>query len=1078
MFAAATKKAVKGRLKVKVTGSGTYTVAGKGVHKTGQTSRVFRVKVGRYTVKAPGASVKPAKIRVRAGKTARVTVRFSGAGAPPAVTPVPTLPPPSQPDPSLTVPPGGTTPGEQWVEAGAPATVTAPGGYSISIPAGVVQQRSLVTVTPQPPAEGTIPTVDVHIHGSWSGQVQVGVPLPAGATGAWPILVHDAADGTRISSGQAVSVSTVEGVRVVTASVSSLSQFQSWDQAICQSMSAEDRAASYLCANNQDRPFQKWFEAQGYASGARLGKDGGAREHPCHYSGGTAESVGTIPFGVSCSVTMEGLLGRFAFTNNFHGNVLGWSSGAVYGLSSRGGEVTRTTELPADIPWLLRPIADATSGSVLVPGSTVQYDKPLNSAETSLVVNADLAATGLYQGMQLLAGQLGEKALAAGASDPAMVLKFGSCASAALDDTVAGCFTDAVKQLLGSDAVIPVLGAGSSYLLKKILFWADIGSYAESLAFAAAAWQPKPEVLLSNVQVIDPPTDRGGNDYIARDPGTGRSVRFVNGKVYDIANGATFNCLATTRVIWDTPQLRALRQDPIGTSTCDNEGRSVWSYTPTASGGNTGTDVVLRNEAGNAWLINSRGEIQTIPDGGTYICLAATNPVIWNTPADKIDSWRPVGSAPAECGSPEPLPHVTPAPFSKLMSSNTLYPGWGSIMQPSRNGWWLMSVQLDTDEGAFERSYQWIGPDGREGPAWASTTANLAMATVGDRVFVTDGQLLRSAGPGGFERSTGSPADWGGGIGTLQAGADGFLYWLQETSPGESVIRQFDPNDLVERSRIRLTGLAPYLHPTADGLVAYGPNNYGGGSWAIDYTEFLDGGDTVGPEARSTLLPDEEFTTVSVGLDGGVSEATTTTDCSRDLGYRSASGVEWRQSVQALLGADFDDSCALGDVDSLPEGGVVVTLYSQGGGYLLEVDESGARRRLTKITSTGQTPVANEVADDGTVVTTVNARRPCPSSEYGDRDCGDVHILGTRDGQQLFSHVWTSPTGLLETSGLGFSNIYIGQQQVGAWVVQSCPPSRECQPDDWWVSQFRTITAPVALPLRSSHVPTGSASGR
>ena len=644
---AAAKKATKGRLKVNVTGSGTYTVVGKGVRKTGHTSKVFKVKAGRYTVKAPGASVKPGKVRVRAGKTSKVSVRFASAGAPPAVTPVPVTPP--SPDPST--PPGNT--GEQWVEAGAPATVTAPGGYSISIPAGVVQQRSLVTVTPQPPAEGTIPTVDVHIDGPWSGQVQVGVPLPAGATGAWPILVHDAADGTRVSSGQAVSVSTVGGVPVVTASVSSLSQFQSWDQIVCQSMTAEDQAASYLCANNRDQTFQQWFRDQAAVSGARLGTDGGAREHPCHYSGGTAESVGTIPFGVSCSVTMEGQVGRFAFTNNFHGKVLGWSSGAVYGLSSRGGEVSRTTDLPADIPWLLRPIADAASGATLVPAATVKYDKPLNSAETSLVINANLAATGVYQGMQLLAGQVGDQALAAGAGDAALVTKFGSCASKDLNDTVADCFTDAVKQLLGSDAVGRKIGATPAYMLKKVLRWADVGSYTESLIFAAAAWQPNPEVLLSNVTAIDPPTDRGGNDYIARDPGTGRAIRYYNGQAYDIANGGTFNCLALTRVVWDNPRLRALRQDPVGTATCNNAPRQLWTYTPTASGGNTGTDIILRDTSTTPhsnYLINSAGEIQTIPDGGTYLCLAASNPVIWNVPSDKITAWRPVGATAATCG--------------------------------------------------------------------------------------------------------------------------------------------------------------------------------------------------------------------------------------------------------------------------------------------------------------------------------------------------------------------------------------------------------------------------------------------
>ncbi|NMC34907.1 MAG: hypothetical protein GYA36_21005, partial [Veillonellaceae bacterium] len=151
-----------------------------------------------------------------------------------------------------------------------------------------------------------------------------------------------------------------------------------------------------------------------------------------------------------------------------------------------------------------------------------------------------------------------------------------------------------------------------------------------------------------------PPTDRGGNDYIARSPSTGRAVRVADGQVYGIADGGVFNCLAETRVVWDIDYLDPLLQ-PVDSIqlTCPSAG-DPWTYTPTAQGGNTGTDVILRNEAGNAWLINTAGEIQTIPDGGTYLCLAASNPVIWNVPDDKINAWTPIGTTPATCGPNTP----------------------------------------------------------------------------------------------------------------------------------------------------------------------------------------------------------------------------------------------------------------------------------------------------------------------------------------------------------------------------------------------------------------------------------------
>ena len=150
---------------------------------------------------------------------------------------------------------------------------------------------------------------------------------------------------------------------------------------------------------------------------------------------------------------------------------------------------------------------------------------------------------------------------------------------------------------------------------------------------------------------IDPPTSRGGTDYIARDPDTGRSVHVLGAKVYGIPDGAMFNCLAQTRIVWDIANLKPLLRPYDGIQlTCNNTGRTNWTYTPTAYGGNTGIDVILRNSNGNYWLINSAGEIQTIPDGGTYLCLAASNPVIWNTPDARINDWSPAGNTPAACG--------------------------------------------------------------------------------------------------------------------------------------------------------------------------------------------------------------------------------------------------------------------------------------------------------------------------------------------------------------------------------------------------------------------------------------------
>lgn len=146
-----------------------------------------------------------------------------------------------------------------------------------------------------------------------------------------------------------------------------------------------------------------------------------------------------------------------------------------------------------------------------------------------------------------------------------------------------------------------------------------------------------------------PPTDWGGSDYIARDPSTGRAVRVNAGDVTAITNGGMFNCLAETRVVWDLEYLLPL-QEAVTTPqlTCPPAG-AEWSFTPLAQGGNIGPDLILREPGGNSWLVNPSGELQPIPDRSTYLCLAASTPVIWNIPPEKVAAWTPSSSLPAGC---------------------------------------------------------------------------------------------------------------------------------------------------------------------------------------------------------------------------------------------------------------------------------------------------------------------------------------------------------------------------------------------------------------------------------------------
>ena len=119
MSLAAAKKKSKGTLHVALTGTGSYTVTGKGFRKTAQSSKSFKVAPGAYKVSAAGASVSRGTVKVKPGKKVTVTVVFPPAPVatppptvtPPTVTPPPIqTPPPSDPTTPPPPPPADTTP--------------------------------------------------------------------------------------------------------------------------------------------------------------------------------------------------------------------------------------------------------------------------------------------------------------------------------------------------------------------------------------------------------------------------------------------------------------------------------------------------------------------------------------------------------------------------------------------------------------------------------------------------------------------------------------------------------------------------------------------------------------------------------------------------------------------------------------------------------------------------------------------------------------------------------------------------------------------------------------------------------
>lgn len=344
------KKRAKGVLRVKVTGTGSYTLRSKGFRKAGTSTKTYRLRPGLYKVKAPGATVHPKKkLRVRKGKKTTVRVAI------PRKTPAPV--PPTEPGPTPTptpVQPPSSGPVSQWVLEGTEATVSTGGGYALHIPAGVLQQSATVSVTPLDAAPGGLPGADFQIDGAWSGAVQV--TLPTDASGD-PLVLHEASDGLRITSGNAAQRGTFGGVTAVTASVTSLSSFYS---AAISCDAVSEVARSFLCADQTDQRLADLLTAAGTEAGAGVQTDrvnAAALSSDCPNSSPVMVSSGDLAKGITCSESLSGSLGEWKFTNTTHASYLGglYAAGAVYTMNV-SGTFDRTVDRPHDILPILWPL--------------------------------------------------------------------------------------------------------------------------------------------------------------------------------------------------------------------------------------------------------------------------------------------------------------------------------------------------------------------------------------------------------------------------------------------------------------------------------------------------------------------------------------------------------------------------------------------------------------------------------------------------------------------------------------------------------------------------------------------------
>ena len=599
------------------------------------------------------------------------------------------------------------------VEPGHATEVSAGAGYAVTIPAEALQQAATVTVSPSQPVAGR-PTVDVHIDGSWAGTVKVTLPLPEAPDGARPAVLHDAVDGMRLSSGSGISTGITDGVATVTADLTSLSPVSS-DLIYC----GAGQKGTFLCSDAHDQTYNMWSSQQATQDARFYLDEANHDDEACGVSVGTAYARGSLPFGMSCSTDLNGTLAEFKVNNDNHGTLAFWSAGALYHYERSGGESTTSSDSPNDVPIAMIPFLESLERNWILPGGALKVAKPLNSADTQLKLSGNVPATASYQGIIFLVSQIDEDVLKNGEA----AAKLSTCVSGNLDDTTKNCIFSAVTAMLDYVKKHPEKFskdvARNATALSILLKAADIGAYAASLTLAIPGAATKGTVTLGNTLLVEPPNNRAGNDYIARDPNTGRAVQVINGIPHLITTGDDFNCLAQSRYVWDNAALRALSLDPVGAVlTCSNTNRTAWDYRPQATGGNIPNNTILRDSAGHAWLINSSGQIQTIPDGGAYLCLSYNNPVVWNVPDAAIDSWTPIGVAPAGCGQSGTIPPAgSPAPSAVVhrYANAHFMERFGAGALTAAGALRLRCAELYNDDGTTRtgtRSYE-VGRDGQ-----------------------------------------------------------------------------------------------------------------------------------------------------------------------------------------------------------------------------------------------------------------------------------------------------------------------------------------------------------------------------
>lgn len=569
----------------------------------------------------------------------------------------------------------------QWVshDHGAVVAASSDSRYALIVPPDRVSgDGAWATVSAQPDEYGVLPSGDFHIYGAWTPEVAVQLPNITDYTASDETAIHAAADGPRISQGTGLAAGPVSGTTV--AAMTSLStvtlSVRSVGCAANQGYALSSASPLLWCQPDfRDGSLRSAFTSTLQSQFLHMDPSPG----PCPAAGEPLLSVRGTMYGMKCTdITVHGATATATWKNAsatpfWFGNVYHYQSSPSGVMTMHEpGTFSITDNLFAKI---------AADRNLIPPGFTATVDV----AQGGGPVTSSVRTGGFWPPVFWITDQF------TALLDPLFSAYAGSenqligCALGMSNDpdaaTLMSCLSGVIKNastlLSESDKLsksTKVLVASAAEKANA-LGWIALGI---NLALSSVQWatQTGLDTVTYEFRNPAPPIGVGGGGlngatadgkYIARVSGDGAAflVDTTTQTAVSIGTSGDFNCYATGYFVLDdlteyvgsdgSYRLTAPGNPKVlpgdVAATCKSMD-PVWSYTPVADGGNVPNGVIVKMPdwlGRGSWWITPSGSIETIADGGTYQCLAAKAPVIYNFPLAKVDAWTPVGTTPASC---------------------------------------------------------------------------------------------------------------------------------------------------------------------------------------------------------------------------------------------------------------------------------------------------------------------------------------------------------------------------------------------------------------------------------------------